>query len=287
MSFITDISLLRGLNLTPSLRPHGSNILTKCTKTVSPAQAKALEQICSEYISFEKNYSLFLAGTITLRCFLGKLELYYALIRRSNINVFSHQSDFLSSLLPEFLLVTLQKLLQDPKNCFSFLKPVAQTELGIELNFNISNAGTFILQKKRMDLAICSDNTIVFNSYPLAFQIPVLCAEIKTNIDKNMLFGIESSVETLKRTFPKVQYFAIGEFCDFDSESLNYASTGIDEIFILRRQKRSDKRSSSHISPISIDVLERLIFLIEKHLRSAVLTMPSLNKRMKTGVLTK
>jgi hypothetical protein len=85
-----------------------------------------------------------------------------------------------------------------------------------------------------------------------------------------MISGVEFSVATLKSTFPHCAYFAISEFADFELQSNSYASSEIDEIYILRKQKRADFRKSDVAKPLDrdliIEILNRFFVGIENHL---------------------
>ena len=138
-----------------------------------------------------------------------------------------------------------------------------------------------------MDIAVLSPGKLSLNGETVEFSIPALCMEIKTNIDKNMLSGIESSVGILKRTFPQCRYYAMGEFSDFDFLTQNYASTGIDEILIVRKQKRSVvRRNPSEKNRISEDLLISFVHEVTDHFKKTLIAKPNLDVRMQEGHLT-
>jgi hypothetical protein len=274
------------LGIEPSNFPHGSNLLTKIKTKLTPAREESLLAATPIYLLLHHKFLEYERGELTLRHLLSETENYYDLIKTKEINKFSHQSDFISSLVPELLCVILRKILNERKE-FQHLRVVAQKDIVIECNFDTSNGGRLIEKRKRMDIAILSPGQLRFNETTIDMYIPAFCAEVKTNIDKNMLSGIESSVETLKRTFPKAKYFAISEFSDFDLKSQNYASTGIDEIFIIRHQKRSDVRKSSvSRNPLSEGLISDLSFEIDAHLLSETALKLNLQTRMSKGKLT-
>lgn len=102
-----------------------------------------------------------------------------------------------------------------------------------------------------------------------------------------MLAGIEASVETLKRTFPRALYYAIGEYSDFEIEAQNYASTGIDEILIVRNQKRSSvRRNPAARNPISEQLIASFLDEVKMHIESAIVAPSDLAARMVEGRLT-
>lgn len=229
------------LDLKPADHPHGSNLSTKAQGQLSSKQRDALFVAIPKYIellTMANNYEL---GDVALGALLSKTDSYATLISSPEVNCFSHQSDFASSLLPELLCVLFRRIVKELQGGENLLV-TAQRDIVIECNFDIASGGRLIEKRKRMDVAILSPGNLSFQDKEIEFGIPAVCVEVKTNIDKNMLSGIESSVETLKRTFPRSRYFAIGEYCDFQIKSQNYAVTSIDEILIVRRQKRSEVR---------------------------------------------
>jgi hypothetical protein len=162
----------------------------------------------------------------------------------------------------------------------------AQKDIVIECNFDVSAGGRIIEKRKRMDVAILSPGTLSFKDVAIEFWIPAVCVEVKTNIDKNMLSGIESSVETLKRTFPRTKYYAIGEYSDFQIDAQNYAATGIDEILIVRQQKRSAvRRSPGARNPIGEILLTSFLAEVRSHLLESMQTHKNLATRLPTGRL--
>jgi hypothetical protein len=129
-----------------------------------------------------------------------------------------------------------------------------------------------------------SQLTLDGNSVP--FIIPLIAMEMKTNLDKNMMSGIEHSVAALKNTFPNSLYYVITEYSDLAIDKLNYASSGINEIYILRKQKRAEIRrdiENRHLIDVNlvIEIANNCIQQIQKTHRIA----PSTDIRMTTGKL--
>ena len=114
----------------------------------------------------------------------------------------------------------------------------------------------------------------------------MVAIEVKTNLDKNMIGGVEYSVERLKKTFPLSKFFLISEFADFAYKKQNYASTPIDEIIILRKQKRSEvRRDKTKIRGLDKGLVESHITEILEYLESTLNSPDELNARMKQGRL--
>ena len=201
----------------------------------------------------------------------------------STTNPFSHQQDFTSSIIPEMFYFIFSRIVESSEI------PIivqAQNNLPIECMFDLCDGGRMLFKNKRLDLSLCKKSKLALDGVSHDFVIPMLAMEIKTNLDKNMLAGIENSVSALKRTFPNCMYFVVSEFADLATDKLNYASTDIDEIYIIRNQKRASVRENK-ISQNSINkalVMElalKAVFLL-KSVSDDKLT---LEQRMKLGKL--
>ena len=276
---------LISLGLKPSDFPHGSNLATKTQGQLSAPQQAALTKVVPAYLTLYEMTRRYESSQVELDELLNKTEAYYDLLRSPEANCFTPQSDFVSSVLPELLCILLRRAVSElPSN--NGLIVTAQKNIVIECNFDIADGGRIIAKRKRVDVAILSQGSLSFNNEKIEFEIPAMCAEIKTNIDKNMLSGIESSVETLKRTFPRTKYYAICEYSDFEIKSQNYASTGIDEIMIVRNQKRSAvRRSLNSRNLISKELISSFLDDIKHHLKTTARAHPNLASRLSSGRL--
>lgn len=287
MRFEAAANLLRRLAISCDHRPHGSNLLTKCGGTLNTNQKRAMAAIAPAYKIFYDASAAFCAGSRSLTQLLKDADEYFDFIRGPAINCFSHQSDFTSSVLPELVCALLERVRERLGASYHHLAVRAQRDVTIECCFDIAGGGRIVRKAKRMDVGMMTQKPLVFDNIEIAFFIPVVCAEIKTNIDKNMLTGIEASVESLKRTFPRVMYYTIGEYADFDVERTSLASTHIDEVLIVRQQKRSEvRRDSAARKPLSIDVLAEFMDEVERHVRHTAADQRSLDERMRLGKLT-
>ncbi|MBA7637597.1 hypothetical protein ES703_45243 [subsurface metagenome] len=156
----------------------------------------------------------------------------------------------------------------------------------IELVFSHIGYGKPNLKFKRVDVAVLIPAKLKFRGNDISqFRIPVVAAEVKTNLDKNMIAGISNSVSALKSTFPLCKYFVISEFSDFQFENQNYANTDIDEVYILRRQKRGEFRHTGKAKSISLDVVKDFIEKIIDGLTLIESEVPDITHRLSKGRL--
>lgn len=198
-------------------------------------------------------------------------------------NPFSHRSDFISSIIPEMFCMIFANIIKSKE---ADLEVSAQKDLTIECTFDITDGGRICFKSKRVDVAVVKQCELAFNDKCTELPIPLLAIECKTNLDKNMLSGIEYSVTELKKTFPTCHYFVVTECSDFDVKKSNYASSGIDEMFILRKQKRGAVRKNPDLrNPIDAslvyEVAKKLVFNIDAMSSESI----DLTTRMQRGKL--
>lgn len=198
-------------------------------------------------------------------------------------NPFSHQSDFGSSIIPEMLCSVFGNIIRSRG---LGLEVSAQKDLTIECVFDFSNGGTVRFKNKRVDVAVFKNCRLTLDDNENEFPIPLIAIECKTNLDKNMLSGIEYSVGELKKTFPECHYLVVTELSDFDVKKTNYASSGINEMYVLRRQKRAETRRVPYPREnIHSELVKEIAELLIKGLNVINAESDSLVDKMQTGKL--
>lgn len=195
----------------------------------------------------------------------------------------SHQSDFKSSIIPEMLCKILQTFLHVNN---SNLKVSAQRDLIIECTYDLNNGDVIVFKNKKVDVAVFDEFDFKFgDNVNLKFPIPIWAIECKTNLDKNMLSGIQFSSQELKKTFPRSKYFVITEFTDFDLNA-NYADSDIDEIYCLRNQTRNAYRKNKSIpNPLNADLVYEIALIFWRELQQKDNFLDTIKNRMLTGKL--
>jgi len=113
------------------------------------------------------------------------------------------------------------------------------------------------------------------------FDIPAVAIECKTYLDKTMLEGSSRASEELKARNPNAIYIIVTEWIKL-SEHVNFKKYKVDQIYILRKQKNTDRefRYSKDYSknPIDSDVVIHLYMMIYKHLTN------DWNTTLKSGI---
>ena len=264
------------------LPPHSTNLMHQLNKK-NAKNLRLFNDVCSRYFKFRKEVSD--RKTEDLAEFVDRVvdKTNSYMDYFSTNNPFSHQQDFTSSIIPEMFYFIFSRIIESTKIP---LVVQAQNNLPIECMFDLYGGGRLLFKNKRLDLSLCKKSKLALDGVSHDFVIPMLAMEIKTNLDKNMLAGIENSVSALKRTFPNCMYFVVSEFADLATDKLNYASTDIDEIYIIRNQKRASVRGNKNsknainkalVMELALEAVSLLASISEEQL--------TLEKRMKLGKL--
>lgn len=279
---IEELSRFDKLIVGQDLPPHSTNLMHQLNKK-DPKNIQLFNDVCSRYYKFRKEVSNRKIANLEeyVERVVEKTNNYMDFFATSN--PFSHQQDFTSSIIPEMFCFIFSRIIEGTDIP---LIVQAQNDLPIECMFDLHEGGRLIFKNKRLDLSLCKKSILTLDGVEHDFVIPMLAMEIKTNLDKNMLAGIENSVAALKRTFPNCLYFVVSEFADLATDKLNYASTEIDEIYIIRNQKRASVRgnknsknaiNSALVIELALKAVELLASFSEEQL--------TLEQRMKLGKL--
>lgn len=103
----------------------------------------------------------------------------------------------------------------------------------------------------------------------ITFEIPVVAIECKTYLDKTMLEGSSTAGEQLKIRNPNAMYYVVSERLKL-TESVNLKKYKVDQIYILRKQKNTDREFryvDTYIqNPIYDDVVIHLFESVRSYL---------------------
>ena len=151
--------------------------------------------------------------------------------------LFNWRSDFAGSILPEFIIrFSYANLIR------RHLRPLLSgRDSVIELTLSGTTTG-WSIRRKNQDMCFgLEELTLSGDDGNVTFLVPLIVAEMKTNLDINKLSGLNFSAESLKRSFPIARYFIVTETVDFSLRD-NYVAGSVDEIYVLRRAMRSIRR---------------------------------------------
>jgi hypothetical protein len=91
------------------------------------------------------------------------------------------------------------------------------------------------------------------------WDIPAVAIECKTYLDKTMLQDVSTAAEQLKLKNPNAMYVVVAEWLKL-TESVNLKKYKIDQIYVLRKQKNTDREfrydAEYQKNPIYADVVE-------------------------------
>lgn len=182
---------------------------------------------------------------------------------------FDSRSNLHSSVLEEFMYF----LFKDLVNSISDNAHIGKTHSFKDIFFRAGSFAkmlkdpTAIIEKKDHDFAIgvnvqssfkCrgeeQDNTEIWD-------LPAIAIECKTYLDKTMLQDVSTAAEQIKAKNPNARYIVVAEWLKL-TESINLKKYKIDQIYILRKQKNTDREfryaEDYEKNPIYEDVIERL-----------------------------
>jgi hypothetical protein len=127
------------------------------------------------------------------------------------------------------------------------------------------NAPHALVEKKDHDFAIgasvnakmtCNGSGIVEDH---TWDIPAVAIECKTYLDKTMLQDVSTAAEQLKQKNPDAMYIVVAEWLKL-TESVNLKKYKIDQIYIFRKQKNTDREfryaEDYNKNPIYDDVVQ-------------------------------
>jgi hypothetical protein len=101
------------------------------------------------------------------------------------------------------------------------------------------------------------------------WDIPAVAIECKTYLDKTMLQDVSTAAEQLKQKNPNAMYIVVAEWLKL-TESVNLKKYKIDQIYVLRKQKNTDREfryeSTYQKNPIYSDVVAHCFFSVREFL---------------------
>lgn len=254
---------------------HGRNILAKLRNldSLSESQKTELQKVIRRYKEwYENNENLKDFSDISMKERVKWLNDYKNDIEHVG---FSSQSKFHSTVIEEFMYYLfkdlINKLNKEVEEKEEKTKPILLGGIRAYSNlyFAPENFKSFIkkpnmqVNVKDQDFAIYREIVIKADGEQRTINVPVVSVECKTYIDKTMLEGSIATAEKIKNGNPYSLFLVVTEWYDV-SYDVDPAYSRIDQIFVLRKQKRR----SNNNNQIYFEVVEDLFNFVRTHLEN-------------------
>nr|AAX14652.1 BbvCI endonuclease subunit 1 [Brevibacillus brevis]AAY87146.1 BbvCI restriction endonuclease subunit 1 [synthetic construct]6MAF_A Chain A, BbvCI endonuclease subunit 1 [Brevibacillus brevis]6MAF_B Chain B, BbvCI endonuclease subunit 1 [Brevibacillus brevis] len=218
---------------------HKKNLEQKGKNAFDEETEELVRQAKSGYHAFIEGINYDEVTKLDLNSSVAALEDYISIAKEieKKHKMFNWRSDYAGSIIPEFLYRIVHVA-----TVKAGLKPIFSTRNTIIEISGAAHREGLQIRRKNEDFALGFhevDVKIASESHRV-ISLAVAC-EVKTNIDKNKLNGLDFSAERMKRTYPGSAYFLITETLDFSPDE-NHSSGLIDEIYVLRKQVRTKNR---------------------------------------------
>lgn len=254
---------------------HGNNLAQRIQKKNCP---DFIHHIYKKYLTWSQQSSL-LNSEIDNEL-IKKIDLLndykYFVDSFSDKGLTKLQDKISSSILEEFLYYLFKDLISIKhhinNNKIYAGKANSYTDLSFapkDINDFINRPGIYI-NKKNQDFTIAKIVNCVFETNGVTESaqliVPAVAIECKTFIPSTMLGQSSYEASRMKQGNPYSLYLIVAEQNAL-SEDVNLKNLAIDEIFILRKQKRnSQKNKIENKLPIDFMVVKELYLFVKKHL---------------------
>ncbi len=268
---------------------HGDNLHQKETAEAKYADAqskKFLREIRKEYNAWKKANEQLKGPTKDateqdadiLRQRVVLFTAYKDFIdQQKYVEKFDSRSNLHSSVLEEFIYY----LFRDLVGGFAAQALIGKSHTFKDIFFMPPNYGAMLespharVEKKDHDFAIGVNISAVLTSAGQKkgeehhFQIPAVAIECKTYLDKTMLEGASMAAEQLKFRNPNAIHIVVAEWLKL-TENVNLRKFKVDQIYILRKQKNTDREyryeADYQKNPVYLDVVEHMFNTVRAHL---------------------
>lgn len=199
------------------------------------------------------------------------LNQYKDYIDEISVSNFKLQDKISSSVIEEFLFFLFKDVPEIRSNLSNELIFLGQASAYMDLSFAPKNFQDFVqnagihVSKKNQDFTISKLVRCMFSTNGkeerVEFSVPAVAIECKTFIPSTMLGQSDYEAQKIKQGNPFSLYLIVAEQNAL-SENVMLKNSKIDEIFILRKQKRSKIKK-----PIDSAVVRDLYSLVKEYLR--------------------
>ncbi|WP_081054880.1 Bpu10I family restriction endonuclease [Burkholderia diffusa] len=268
---------------------HGSNLAGKREHKSKYRDAESVQYLKEIQIEYDKwkDRNLALKGPGVKakkddRMILGErvrlLQEYKDFIDQQHYaEKFDSRSNLHSSVLEEFMLFLFKDLVSEVSANALIGKSHAFKDIFFRANSfgQLLTEPEIMIEKKDHDFTIGVHVDATFRpSGQIAgvidnWDIPAVAVECKTYLDKTMLQDASTAAEQIKQKNPNAMYIVVAEWLKL-TEAVNLKKYKIDQIYILRKQKNTDREfryMDGYVKkPIHADVVAHLFFEVRDFL---------------------
>ncbi|MCA8044477.1 Bpu10I family restriction endonuclease [Burkholderia seminalis] len=268
---------------------HGSNLAGKREHKSKYRDAESVQYLKEIQIEYDKwkDRNLALKGPGVKakkddRMILGErvrlLQEYKDFIDQQHYaEKFDSRSNLHSSVLEEFMLFLFKDLVSEISADALIGKSHAFKDIFFRANSfdQLLTEPEIMIEKKDHDFTIGVHVDATFRpSGQIAgvidnWDIPAVAVECKTYLDKTMLQDASTAAEQIKQKNPNAMYIVVAEWLKL-TEAVNLKKYKIDQIYILRKQKNTDREfryMDGYVKkPIHADVVAHLFFEVRDFL---------------------
>ena len=191
---------------------------------------------------------------------------YAAMLRRPYAQVEIKDHDFVIGTTVQAAFRSSTPLPDPAEQANPELSTAPATVVGGPAAADVPGEMTAIVVEKPLDYAV---ETVTADTETRLFDVPVIAIECKTYLDKAMLEGSSRAAEELKARNPNGLYIVVMERIKL-SEAVNLRKYKVDQIYILRQQKNTDREftfAAGYIrTPIDPAVVWHLYDMVRSHL---------------------
>lgn len=272
-----------------SIFVHGDNLTPKETHRTKYQDARSKQYLAE----IRGRYEVWKAANLALIGLTKEVKVDDEEIIRKRVALFNEYKDFIdqqiyaeqfdsrsnlhSSALEEFMYYLFKDIVAD----YSVNALIGKSRAFKELSFKSDNYDSMLvypgalLEVKDYDFVIGATINATFRCKgeetgdEESFDMPAVAIECKTYLDKTMLESCSATSEQLKRNNPNALYIVVAERLKL-SEAVNLKNIKIDQIYILRKQKNTDRENrfleGYEANPIYDDVVCHLFNMIRDYL---------------------
>jgi hypothetical protein len=193
---------------------------------------------------------------------------------------FDSRSNLHSTVLEEFMYYLFKDLVAGLSSSALIGKSHTFKDLFIRADSfaGMLTSPSILVEKKDHDFAIGVRVNAEFRSTGQQegqkedWDIPAVAIECKTYLDKTMLQDASTAAEQIKHRNPNAMYIVVAEWLKL-SEDVNLPKSKIDQIYVLRKQKNTDREfryDAEYVkNPIHADVVKHLFMLVRDFLTAS------------------